>query len=56
MKVECTVAGYHPATGLDLVVGPMDVTEEQAAQLERAGFLAGAKKKRAPAPDEKKEG
>lgn len=50
MKVECTESGYHPATGLDLVVGEMEVTEEQAATLERAGLLK-SKKTRAPKPE-----
>jgi hypothetical protein len=53
-KVECKVAGYHPATGLDLVVGEMEVSEEQAAQLEASGFLA-ATKKRATKPEKEKE-
>ncbi len=52
MKVECKVSGYHPATGLDLVEGEMDVTPEVAEQLERAGFLA---KKRATKPEKKEE-
>ena len=55
MKVQCTVEGYHPATGLDLVAGEMDVSEEQAAQLEAAGFLT-AKRQRAPKPEKEKEG
>jgi hypothetical protein len=55
MKVECRVAGYHPATGLDLVVGEMDVTEEHAAQLEAAGFLVGKKPARATKPEKKEE-
>jgi hypothetical protein len=56
MKVECRVAGYHPATGLDLVAGEMDVTEEQAAQLEAAGFLGGKQKQpRAPKAQQKED-
>jgi hypothetical protein len=53
MKVECRTAGYHPATGLDLVVGEMDVSEDHAAQLEAAGLLAG--KARAAKPEKKRE-
>ena len=55
MKVECRTAGYHPATGLELEVGEMEVTEAQAAELERAGFLA-TKKQRATKPEKEKEG
>jgi hypothetical protein len=52
MKVECKVFGYHPATGLDLVVGEMEVTPEVAAQLEAAGFLVTpTSKKRATKPE-----
>ena len=51
MKVQCTVEGYHPATGLDLVAGEMDVSEEHAAQLEAAGLLT--KKPRASKPEKK---
>ena len=51
VKVQCVVNGFHPATGLDLVAGEMDVSEEQAAELERAGFLA--KKQRAAKPEKK---
>lgn len=54
MKVESKVAGYHPATGLDLVAGEIEVTEEQAAVLEGAGLLA-TKPKRAPKPEKKEE-
>jgi hypothetical protein len=54
MKVECKVDGYHPATGLDLVAGDMEVTEEQAAALEAAG-LAVPKKTRATKPEKKEE-
>ena len=50
MKVQCTVVGFHPATGLDLVDGEMEVTPEQAEALERAGFLT---KKRASKPEKK---
>lgn len=50
-KVECKVSGYHPATGLELVAGEMEVTEEQAETLERAGFLAVGKKQRATKPE-----
>jgi hypothetical protein len=53
MKVECKVSGYHPATGLDLVAGEMDVTEAQALELERAGFLI--RRQRAPKPEKEKE-
>lgn len=59
MKVECVVSGFHPATGIDLVVGEMDVSEDQAAQLEAAGFLTAkrqAKWQRAPEPEKEKEG
>ena len=55
IKVECKVAGFHPATGLDLVVGEMEVSEEQAAQLEVCGFLAPAPKKRAAKPEKESE-
>lgn len=54
MKVECKVSGYHPATGLDLVVGEMDVTEDSAEQLEAAGFLVG-RKARAAKPEKREE-
>ena len=57
MKVQCTVVGYHPATGLDLVAGEMEVSEAQAAQLEAVGFLAMKQRQRAPKqPDIEKEG
>lgn len=52
MKVACKASGYHPATGLDLVEGEMEVTEDLAAQLEAAGFLA---KKRATKPEKEKD-
>lgn len=52
MKVECKTEGYHPATGLDLVVGEMEVTQEQALTLEAAGLLV---KKRASKPEKKEE-
>lgn len=54
MKVQCVGAGYHPATGLDLVVGDMEVSEEQAATLEAAGLLV-IKGKRATKPEKDKE-
>jgi len=54
MKVECKVSGYHPATGLDLVVGEMEVTEDHAAQLEAAGFLTIVKA-RASKPEKKED-
>lgn len=53
MKVECKVNGYHPATGLDLVAGEMEVTEDHAAQLADAGLLVG--KARAAKPEKKRE-
>lgn len=37
MKVQNIGVGYHPATGLDLIPGEMDVSEEQAATLEEIG-------------------
>jgi hypothetical protein len=55
MKVECKVSGYHPATGLDLVEGEMDVTPEAAAQLEASGFLAAPVKKTRATKPEKEE-
>jgi hypothetical protein len=54
MKVQCSGTGYHPATGLDLVAGEMEVTEDQAATLEAAGLLV-TKAKRAPRPEKDKE-
>jgi hypothetical protein len=57
VKVECKVSGFHPATGLDLIAGEMEVSEEQAAQLERAGFLATKRQRAAPVrPEKEKEG
>ena len=56
MKVECTVNGYHPATGLDLVAGEMEVSEDQAAQLEAAGFLMKQRQRAPKQPDIEKEG
>lgn len=55
MKVTVTTSGYHPATGLDLVEGEMDVTQEQAETLEQAGLTAATKtpKKRAATPETK---
>lgn len=37
VTVSVTEKGYHPPTGLDLKVGEMEVTEEQAAELRRDG-------------------
>lgn len=54
MKVQSIAAGYHPATGLDLVVGEMEVSEEQATTLEAAGLLS-TKGKRAAKPEKKEE-
>jgi hypothetical protein len=54
IKVECKVDGYHPGTGLDLVAGEMEVTEDQAAQLEAAGLLS-SKSKRATKPEKREE-
>ncbi len=54
MKVQNVGVGYHPGTGLELVPGEMDVSEEQAATLEAAGLLE-AKPKRAAKPEKKEE-
>lgn len=55
MKVQCSGAGYHPGTGLELVPGEMEVSEEQAATLEAAGLLATKGKQRAPKPEKVEE-
>lgn len=55
MKVQCIGVGYHPGTGLDLVPGEMEVSEEQAATLEAAGLLTAKGKARAPKPEKVEE-
>ena len=56
MKVQNVGVGYHPGTGLDLVPGEMEVSEEQAATLEAAGLLEAKSKRRAPEPEKGKKG
>jgi hypothetical protein len=54
MKVQNVGVGYHPGTGLELVPGEMEVSEEQAATLEAAGLLV-TKGKRATKPENKED-
>jgi hypothetical protein len=49
MKVLCKTSGYHPATGLDLVDGEMEVTDDQGAQLVAARLAVAS-----PEPSPKK--
>lgn len=55
MKVVVTTSGYHPASGLELVEGEMDVSPEHAEILDRAGLTEAPKatKKRAATPENK---
>lgn len=55
-RVICTVEGpcFHPASGLDLVPGEMEVSDEAAAVLEAAG-LVSTPKKRATKPEKESE-
>jgi len=55
MKVQNVGVGYHPGTGLDLVPGEMEVSEEQAATLDAAGLLVTKSKQRAPKPEKVEE-
>lgn len=48
--------GYHPGSGIDLVPGEMEVTDDQAAQLvELVKAEAPTKRKRGDTPQEDKE-
>lgn len=57
-KILCTVEErcYHPATGLELEPGEMEVTDDQAEQLQKSGFAqvsgerSGRKSRGADAP------